>query len=244
MENAYLNIAKRDIKTAQLLFLSKRYPETVYYLQQACEKSIKSFGVGLGIITAKEAKSEVSHYTWKFLNFFYIYLKKYTDLTHKDITKDKEDNNKNKKYLKEINNKFSSLNTDILTGELEFILNKDKFNERLIKSITDIFGDSFLVNVSSMILLNILTNRQDVKDYIIPMFKLVYIGIMLSNHNQSSRYPFELNNKPIEPRTYYNDENPLIKSFKLIEETMKASILVVEEAFANKDLFEIVEKQK
>ena len=66
-----LEIAKKDLEAAKLLFNNRLYPQSIFYLQQCNEKAIKSYGLKLKIITELEAKEEIIHKTLK------IYVKGY-----------------------------------------------------------------------------------------------------------------------------------------------------------------------
>jgi hypothetical protein len=52
----FLNEAERDIKSCKLLHCKKIYPHSVYHLQQAIEKGLKGYCLGLGILTLGEIK--------------------------------------------------------------------------------------------------------------------------------------------------------------------------------------------
>ncbi len=60
-----LEIAKKDLEASKLLFSNGLYPHAVFYLQQAIEKAVKSFGIWYKIINEDEAKKYIGHKAWK-----------------------------------------------------------------------------------------------------------------------------------------------------------------------------------
>lgn len=56
-----LDTAVRDAEAARLLYAAGFYPQAVFLLQQAVEKSVKSAGLALGIVSLTATKSEVAH---------------------------------------------------------------------------------------------------------------------------------------------------------------------------------------
>lgn len=55
-----LGIAKKDLEASELLFSKGLYPQAVFYLQQAIEKTVKSLGIWNKIINKNEAKKILS----------------------------------------------------------------------------------------------------------------------------------------------------------------------------------------
>ncbi|MBA7620514.1 hypothetical protein ES703_27864 [subsurface metagenome] len=52
----FLNEADRDIKSYRILYLKKIYPHAIYHFQQAVEKAMKGYCLGLGILSIEEIK--------------------------------------------------------------------------------------------------------------------------------------------------------------------------------------------
>ena len=57
----FIKMAKTDLTASQLLYESSLYPQAVYSLQQAIEKSTKSFGLALGVIDKGDLQRNVGH---------------------------------------------------------------------------------------------------------------------------------------------------------------------------------------
>lgn len=59
----FLLYALEDIKSAKILYKEKIFSNSVYHLQQAIEKMVKSCALGSGIIPSLEdAKREIGHF--------------------------------------------------------------------------------------------------------------------------------------------------------------------------------------
>lgn len=54
--------AKQDLRAAKVLYENGLYPQAVYMLQQSVEKSVKSFGLMLGLVKSKRLRA-ISHRT-------------------------------------------------------------------------------------------------------------------------------------------------------------------------------------
>jgi len=57
---ALLDISKRDLEAAKILYENKLYPQAIFYLQQSIEKSTKCAFLSLGIIDVKDLR-KISH---------------------------------------------------------------------------------------------------------------------------------------------------------------------------------------
>ncbi len=64
---SFLEIAKKDMEAARVLFSRKLYPHSIFYLEQAVEKGVKSFGLWVKILTEKECKDKelAGHDAWR-----------------------------------------------------------------------------------------------------------------------------------------------------------------------------------
>lgn len=58
-----LEISKKDLEAANVLYQNKLYPQAIFYLQQSVEKAAKSFGLIANIIDEDELKSSIRHRT-------------------------------------------------------------------------------------------------------------------------------------------------------------------------------------
>ncbi|MDD4984212.1 MAG: HEPN domain-containing protein [Dehalococcoidales bacterium] len=59
---AFLDEAERDVKSCRTLHSKKIYSHSVYHLQQAVEKSMKGYCLGLGILSIQEIRSHDTPY--------------------------------------------------------------------------------------------------------------------------------------------------------------------------------------
>lgn len=59
---AFLDEADRDLKSCRALYQKKIYPHAVYHLQQAAEKAMKGYCLGLGILSIQEIRSHDTPY--------------------------------------------------------------------------------------------------------------------------------------------------------------------------------------
>lgn len=60
LDNILLEMAKRDLEAAKILYSSGLYPQSIFYLQQSVEKMTKSFALRFKIITENELL-EIGH---------------------------------------------------------------------------------------------------------------------------------------------------------------------------------------
>ncbi|HEX7319980.1 MAG TPA: HEPN domain-containing protein [bacterium] len=66
--DAFLNVAKKDLKAAQTLYARRLYPQAIFYLQQSIEKSFKAFGILYDNLTVVELKNKVGHFPLRVLS--------------------------------------------------------------------------------------------------------------------------------------------------------------------------------
>jgi len=57
-----IEVAESDLRAAEVLLESKIYPQAVFLIQQALEKTIKAIALELDLITPRDAKRKLSHY--------------------------------------------------------------------------------------------------------------------------------------------------------------------------------------
>lgn len=57
----FLDIAKQDLKSSQLLFENECYPQSVFFFQQSIEKAVKSIAIWLELTTIKKASKKIRH---------------------------------------------------------------------------------------------------------------------------------------------------------------------------------------
>lgn len=57
----FLDIAKQDLKSSQLLFENKCYPQSVFLFQQSVEKAVKSMSIFMGTTDLKKSADKIGH---------------------------------------------------------------------------------------------------------------------------------------------------------------------------------------
>ncbi|TQD28277.1 HEPN domain-containing protein [Methanolobus vulcani] len=57
----FLDIAKQDLKSSQLLFENKCYPQSIFLFQQSVEKAVKSMSIFTGTTNLKKAADKIGH---------------------------------------------------------------------------------------------------------------------------------------------------------------------------------------
>jgi len=134
----YLKIARKDLEAAKCLFDRKLYPQSIFYLQQAIEKAVKSFGIWNKTITEAEAKKTIGHRAWK------VYFKIFDEFKNKVLR------------LEEVLKKFPELREAGLVKEFE--INRLKELEKYQSTFSnedDAFNISFSMEKLQEILLEI-----------------------------------------------------------------------------------------
>jgi len=63
-----LNIAKDDLKSSELLYKNKLYPQALFYYQQSVEKANKAFAIALNIIKPEDIYKKVGHNSTEIYN--------------------------------------------------------------------------------------------------------------------------------------------------------------------------------
>jgi len=66
-------IAEKDLEASRWLYNKKLYPQSIFYLEQAVEKAVKSLAIYTNIVTEREVKADIGHDAWKF--FYKICIK-------------------------------------------------------------------------------------------------------------------------------------------------------------------------
>jgi hypothetical protein len=56
-----LDIAFKDLTSSKLLFERELYPQSIFYMQQAVEKSIKQLGIYNGVVKPSELQKDIGH---------------------------------------------------------------------------------------------------------------------------------------------------------------------------------------
>jgi HEPN domain-containing protein len=149
-----LEIAKKDLEAARLLYSKKFYAQAVFYLEQAIEKGTKALGVKLKIISDEKEAIKISHYTWrlhsKMVEKIMEQIQKIEELwkvTEEQIlTSDSSSNQELKKVLEEIINPLIEYKNeatefkDIVDTYYEEITFESAFSHEALKKIQNILN--------------------------------------------------------------------------------------------------------
>lgn len=245
MENAFLNMAKRDFEASKLLYQNKLYPESIYHLQQCHEKTVKSFSIALNVIKQNEARKKISHFGHRFLPLFTEKLKEilfnaeqnkdhdifsdYNEEEAKAFFKDlynrylNNDKGLLKQTYKEIKSAYSSDFWHLFGLILKGFINKPK----IINSIIDLFRIIF-------------KGKLKIEKYF-ESFKSFYflstVSILTSVHDQRTRYPELENNNIFKPESFYSEDNLIINNYDLLTKITENIIQFTDNVINGKETF-------
>lgn len=244
----YLELAKIDLKSAKLLYDSKIYSIAIFELQQAVEKVTKSFV--LVMKSNKEPFFKIEELrNHDSVNFLIKVIERYIKLIDEEYNKkdDFADSIKNgiKNILNEQKEKIKGIN-----GKED----KEEINKQL--SLLNQVKDFDIVNISKENMATILKNSYNINlpqneidkrynelknnvnnnDFLRLLNKiflpLSLLGAITLRHEQSTRYPFEIENKkPITkmvPKEYRIGLG-VVDTFSDMEKLLKSVIIKLEE---------------
>ena len=80
-----LDIAYSDLNASIILFENKFYPQSIFYMQQAVEKSIKQLGVYNGVVKPSDLQKDIGHKTEKIFKRVVGHVKHLTGDSDADI---------------------------------------------------------------------------------------------------------------------------------------------------------------
>ncbi|MCD6371860.1 MAG: HEPN domain-containing protein, partial [Candidatus Aenigmarchaeota archaeon] len=61
IEKELLEIAKKDLESAKILYKNNLYPQAVFFFQQSVEKANKALGLMLKLVKEDELKNYIRH---------------------------------------------------------------------------------------------------------------------------------------------------------------------------------------
>jgi HEPN domain-containing protein len=140
-ETIFLEIAKEDLNAAKYLFSKKIYCFSVFHLQQAVEKAIKSFGLYQKVISIGEAKKVIGHKAWslysKIFEEYEARMKRLEDLFTKS-EKFKEFALKNLSWTFELRGKIQTYDEILKNFSSDDLFSISTSSEELQKIISEI----------------------------------------------------------------------------------------------------------
>jgi len=205
----YLELAKIDLKSAEILDEKQIYNVSIFELQQAVEKVTKSFCLGIkinnkNIFTLKDMKGKGSHDPLKFLIEI---IERYISLLSEDEKLDEFSIKIKAGVIQQLNLQKTKISQ--ITGKEEF----DEINSQLnqlnqIKdfNITNIPKEQIKLILSASYGMNLTEEEFDVKyielkdkisknDFLRILDKiflpLSLLGALTFKHEQTTRYPYE-----------------------------------------------------
>ncbi len=223
----YYKISLDDLKDSDFLYKKGSYSASLFYLQQATEKLIKSCGHQFGIYPEKN----VSHATWKIycnmLKYFYS-----LDLqAQRKIILDSPILEYLFKKFKLRQRTFKNLNKFLLDDKNIYNIKKIDFPPDIVKKTLE---HNYFLKVDTLNILEF--NNEDIwykkilkglgiasmyvsaiwqLSYLFPLFS-IDISIILFQHVEMTRYGIESDEKS--PNEIYKQEHVLIKEYDKIYE--------------------------
>lgn len=228
MKNTFLNIAKRDIRTAEIMFANERYPEALFYLQQSSEKTIKYIALRTEITTEKQIIKYVGNDIRNFFNKVtqdFVYKNKPEEFT-KDIRK-------------QINISINKISKSIISGELGIIEFIKMFN---IDNLIKLFEDCKMNKKESINndIVKKLKNNNKSLESVFAVFRLFLIASFTFSHYENLRYPVKEKKKIYNsPDQIYKKENLVIANLDLVIQNLKLSIELIEKGFEDATLIRV-----
>ncbi len=236
-----LGIAKKDLETSELLFSKGLYPQAVFYLQQAIEKTVKSLGIWNKIINKNEAKKDIGHNVWrlyrkifvealKMIPLFKGYLNRFPELRDIRLIKELELNLpelKSKDYEMQINEDIERA-SNLSYRELQNIIDglKKIRDPTIFSNFKEMYNevlDEILARNPNAIDVKAVKEKlevikpEDLHKFIFCWLSLYWPSLILSHHAVKSRYP-ENNFNPLKE---YTSMMPLIQTFESFIEIIK-----------------------
>jgi len=130
-----LDIAEQDLASSKILYKKKKYPQSIFLLQQSVEKTAKAYGLFEGSLSIKQLEKDISHKTPIIYRKFAdrelrkgLKLKKNIE-THEDLQK--------LSFLQEIDLKNYCDNQKLMIKEINDSLNKKEILTDNEKNLVD-----------------------------------------------------------------------------------------------------------
>lgn len=234
----YLNISIDDLKASDILYKNSCYPQTIFYLQQAMEKFIKSLGYEFDLITydgsntRKAYQKEIAHATWQIYSKALEHCNVLDTQSKRKIILDSPVLEYLFKEFKLGRRSFKNLNKFLSSKDKRYkIKNIDLPDEIVIKTFKqhyilkqDILGlidtckwndeDNWSSKIFKSLGIGLAILGTGFQQfYLFPIFS-IDISIILFKHAEISRYGTEV--YPMLPNKIYTQDHILVKEFNEI----------------------------
>lgn len=237
--HVFLEIAKEDLIASEILFDNRMFPQSVFYFQQAVEKSIKYLGLKNGIIAKEDLLKNVGH---KSIEIFKALMKNpKLEMTEKQVAENIEILNQNKNFIE----------SSPLDKSVPFVLNQiqETLNFNPVPFTTSCQNpQDFYTQMSTL-----LSNNPDIKKlidfphnsqadkiiwgmiqefnhelpkYIQSILILLFTSNLISKHVTKVRYP---DVKQMEnPSLFYTTENQLVSALPELNKRIHLCVSTIE----------------
>ncbi len=207
-----LDIAFSDLNSSEILFEKNQYPQSIFFLQQAVEKSIKQLGINNGVVKPSELQKEIGHKSEKIFKKVVGQVKHITGDTDSDIHKDY---NKLKQLLKDAElSEIKDVVISVLNENEELEIPSDAIEfliDHIIKSERPDFFERLGENPSFE--KEFIRMRENFLKYFPGYIKsvmiLFHLNLILSDYVSVVRYP--LGDKFENPALIFNSSHPLVQ---------------------------------
>ena len=224
-EITLLDIAFKDLTSSQLLFEKELYPQSIFYIQQAVEKSIKQLGIYNQVVKPSELHKKIGHKTEKIfkrvvgqvkhitgdsdedINLSYNQLKQLLKNAGLDEEKDIIVNILDKNMQMEIPSEVIDLLIQLIVkkqapGFFDKLKNNSKMDEEFNK-MKDTFKKYFPAYIKSVMI-------------------LFHLNLVLTEYVSAVRYPVgqEFEN----PDLVFNSDHPLVQLMPTFTEHCRYAI--------------------
>jgi len=214
MENSFtlLDIAYDDIKASKLLYKNDLLPQSIFYLQQAVEKSIKQLGLYNGVIKRSDLQKEIGHKADKIFKKLAFATKHIINNNEQDII---NDYNKLSQLIK--NNDLEEFK-EVIKKALDAyhrIEISQELVELIICEIIKKENSDFYKKVKKNQNLEHQYNRMKERfkkyfpDYIKSVMILFSINLIVSDYVSTVRYP--VGDKFENPALFFDPNHPLVQ---------------------------------
>ena len=235
----FLEIAKEDLIASEILFDNRMFAQSVFYFQQAVEKSIKYLGLKNGIIAKEDLLKNVGH---KPIEIFKAVMKNpKLEMTKKQVAENIEILNQNKNFIEsnhldksvpfvlnqiqEISNsdqapfETNCLNPQEFYKQISALLPNNPYVKKLINSPHNSQADEIIWGM-------IQEFNHDLPKYIQSISILLFTSNLISKHVTKVRYP---DVKQMEnPSLFYTAENQLVSALPELNKRIHLCVSTIE----------------
>ena len=224
-EITLLDIAFKDLTSSQLLFEKELYPQSIFYMQQAVEKSIKQLGVYNQVVKPSELQKDIGHKTEKIFKRVVGQVKHITGDSDADINLSY---NQLKQLLKNagldevkdtiVNILDNNMQMEIPSGVVDLLI------QLVVKKQAPGFVDKLKNNSKMEEEFNKMkdTFKKYFPTYIRSVMILFHLNLVLTEYVSAVRYPVgqEFEN----PDLVFNSDHPLVQLMPTFTEHCRYAI--------------------